>query len=112
MNLNDYLLREVEPEEFVELKRQEADLVKSGINSLNDHWKPKVQGIKITFRYNTQRKFVGIYVERNGQSQLVVERKGLSESEGAIVGSLYQTLEERLDRLRLPKEEWVESIPK
>jgi hypothetical protein len=27
-----------------------------------------------------------------------------------VVGILYQTLEQKLDRLRLPKENWVDSI--
>ncbi len=112
MNLNDYLLRQVKPEEFAELKRQEADLVSSVMDGFNDVWKPKVKGIKTTFKYNPQRNVVGIYVERNGQQQLVVERQGLSEPEEAVVGSLYQALEQRLDRLRLPKEEWAESVAK
>src|SRR3989344_2975125 len=112
MNLNDYLLRQVKPEEFAELKRQEADLVSSVMDGFNDVWKPKVKGIKTTFKYNSQRKVVGIYVERNEQPQLIVERQGLSEPEEAVVGSLYQALEQRLDRLRLPQEEWTESVAK
>lgn len=110
MNLNDYLIRGVKPEEFAELKRQETDLVGSVMEEFNDVWKPKVQGVKTTFRYNPPRKAIGIYVERDGQQQLVVERQGLSEPEEAVVGSLYQTLEKRLDRLRLPKESWVDSV--
>jgi len=105
-----YLLRGVKPEEFAELKRQEADLVSSVMEGFNDVWKPKVQGVKTTFRYNPQRNAIGIYVERDGQQQLVVERQRLSEPEEAVVGSLYQTLEQRLDRLRLPNEDWVDSV--
>jgi len=112
MNLNDYLLRQVKPEEFAELKKQEADLVSSVMDGFNDVWKPKVKGIKTTFKYNPQRSVIGIYVERNGQPQLVVERQNLSESEEAVVGSLYSALEQRLDRLRLPQEEWTESVAK
>lgn len=107
---NTYLLRGVKPEEFAELKRQEADLIGSVMEEFNDVWKPRVQGVKTTFRYNPQRNAIGIYLERNGQQQLVVERHGLNEPEEAVVGSLYQTLKQRLDRLLLPKENWVDSV--
>ncbi|MFA5020119.1 MAG: hypothetical protein WC533_03400 [Candidatus Pacearchaeota archaeon] len=112
MDIKDYLLRQVKPEEFVELKKQEANLFFSVMDGFNDVWKPRVRGIITTFKYNPKRNAVGIYVERNGQPQLVVERQGLSEPEEAVVGSLYLALEQRLDRLRLPKEEWVESVTK
>jgi len=109
MNIT-YLLRGVKPEEYQELKNLEGDIVGSVMEGFNNVWKPKVQGVKTTFRYNPQRNAIGIYVERNGQQQLVVERQGLSEPEEAVVGSLYQTLEQRLDRLRLLKEKWVDSV--
>lgn len=98
-----YLLKGVKPQEFVKLKRQETDLVGSVIEGFNDDWKQKVQGVKTTLRYNIQRNAIGIYVERDGQQKLVVERQGLNEPEEALVRSLYQTLEQRLDGLRLPQ---------
>ncbi len=112
MNLDNYLLRGVKPEEFAELKRQEVDLVNSVMEGFNETWKLRVQGIKATFKYNPLRNVIGIYVERQGQQQLVVEGRGLrlSVEEDVVVGSLYQRIEQKLDRLRLLKEEWVDSV--
>jgi hypothetical protein len=89
------------------LKRQEKDIVSSVIDSFNDEWKPKVQGINPTLKYNPSRGAIGIYLGE----QLVIDNEDLSEAERAVVQSLYSTLEKRLDRLRLPNEEWVDSIP-
>jgi len=110
MELDNYLLLEVKPEEFAELKRQEAGLIDSVMNGFNDRWNQKVKGVKTTFRYNLQRNAIGIYIERDGKKQLIVERQGLSESEEAVVRMLYETLEQKLNRLRLPKEDWVDSV--
>ncbi|MFH1506563.1 MAG: hypothetical protein ABIE94_06275 [archaeon] len=106
---DDYLLRNVSPAEFEALKREEADIVSAVIDGFNEVWRPRVQGITTTFRYNTSRDIVGIFLEREGQ-QLIVEGEGLSEAEKHVVGSLYTALENRLDRLRLPKERWVDSV--
>ena len=106
MSLDDYLVREVKREEYQELKKQKEKIINSVMNGFNDHWKPKVKGIKTTFKYNSSRSMIGIYVIREGQQQLVVERQGLNEAEDAVVGSLYRILEQELDRIRLPKEEW------
>ena len=112
MNIDygDYLLRKVKPKEFTELKKQEADLISSVMKGFNEEWKFKVKGIKATFRYNPDRYMVGIYIEKNGQKQLVQEGHELNESEEAVVGCLYNTLEKRLARLQLPNEKWVDSI--
>jgi len=108
--MKDYLLLGVKPEEFAELKKQEKDLVNLVTGEFNESWKSKVKGIKVTFKYNPSRNAIGIYVERDEKQQLVVERKDLSGTENAIVYSLYSTLEERLYKLRLPKEEWIDSV--
>lgn len=60
--------------------------------------------------YNPQRNTIGIFLETGGQQKLIVEREELSEEENAVAGSLYRTLEQKLDRLRLPKENWVNSV--
>jgi len=107
MNIQDYLLREVKPEEFRGLKRQEKDIVSSVIEGFNDEWKPKVQGINPAIKYNPSRSAIGIYLGE----QLVIDNEDLTETERVVVQSLYSTLEKRLDRLRLPNEQWVDSIP-
>jgi len=110
MNFQNYLLTGVRPSEFEELKSQEQDIVSGVMEGFNDVWKPKVQGIKTSFKYNPSRSTIGIYIERNGQPQLVVEGQGLNKAEDAVVGSLYLRLERQLDRIRLPKEKWVDSV--
>ncbi len=112
MNLSDYLLREVKPEEFQELENRQADIISDVMDEFNDHWKPKVKDVRVSFKYNPQRNLVGIYINRNGQEGLIVERRSLTDEEEAVVGSLYGALEKNLDRLRLPKEEWVSASAK
>lgn len=104
--MQDYLLRKVKPAEFTDLKRQEKDIVSAVIAGFNDEWKPKVQGINPKIRYNPSRNAIGIYLGE----QLIMDNEDLGEPERVVVQSLYSTLEKRLDRLRLPKEEWVDSI--
>lgn len=111
MDFEDYLLGGVAPEEFTALKNQESKLVASVMEGFNDSWKPRIQGIKIAFKYNPKRNIIGIYVERQGQQTLVIGDEGLNEAESAVVRTLYSTLEVKLARLRLPKEKWVDSIP-
>ena len=53
---------------------------------------------------------IGIYLDKEGQQQLIAEGTDLSDAEEAVVRSLYLNLEKRLDRLRLPKEEWIDSL--
>lgn len=110
MNISDYLLKNVTPQEFVELKGQEADLVASAIEHFNGAWRQRIQRIKVNFKYNPLRSVIGIYVKREEKQRLAVERNELSEEEDAVVASLYQTLEQRLDRMRLLRERWVDTI--
>jgi len=62
--------------------------------------------------YNPSRSAIGIFIEKGGKRQLVIERtkNGLSKEENAVVDSLNSRLEERLEKMRLPNEEWVNFI--
>jgi len=107
----EYMLPHVTREEFTTLKNREEDLVSSVMEGFNDSWKLKVKDIKATFRYNLQRDLVGIYIGEGKEQRLVVESRELNEAEKAVVISLYSTLEQRLDTLRISKERWVDVIP-
>ena len=107
MDMQDYLLRGVRPEEFRALKRKEKDIFSIVIEGFNDEWKPKVRGITPTIKYNLSRNAIGIYLG----DKLIIDDEDLDETERGFVQILYSALEKRLCRLRLPAEEWVDSIP-
>ncbi len=102
-----YLIHGVSPEEFNELKGQEAEIDAAVLSSLNDTWKPRVRGIKSTFKYNPNRRMIGIYIERSGQQQLVFDAGGLTEEEDAVVYGLHRELRQKIDRIQLPRETWL-----
>jgi hypothetical protein len=110
MSEHDYVLRGVEPLEYRQIKERESELVDLTFEGFNDHWKPRVQDIEVLLKYNPQRRAVGIFLDKDGQKQLVIGRQGLNEEENVFVGSLYGTLERELDTIRLPNEEWVEYL--
>ena len=110
MDLNNYLLRNVKPEEFEGLKSQEQEIIALLMADFNDTWKPKVADVKTAFKYNPKRALIGIYVERDGQQHLAADGQGLSEFENTVVRSLYGSLERRLDRIRLPNEQWADTV--
>ena len=101
-----YLLREVQPEEYRSLKKDEKRFVEETMKGFNDHWRPKTRNVQVGFKYNSDRDAVGIFLQRKGGEQLVLDPEGLTEAENAVVGSLYNKLQERLARLRIPKEKW------
>ncbi len=104
-----YLLRKVGLEEYKTLKEKEQDIINSVHLNFNDLWLPKVQKIKATFKYNPSREAIGIFIEREGNLQLIIERfnNGLSEEEKAVIYGLNRELERRLEKMRLPNEEWI-----
>ncbi len=106
----EYLLKGVQHAEYNALKAAETDIVSAVMNGFNDTWIPKVAGVKVTFRYNLERNSIGIFVGANGHQRLVLDNEGLDESEAVVVASLYQNLEQRLDRIKLPKESWVDFV--
>jgi hypothetical protein len=107
MTLSDNLLGNVQWEEYVLLQREREYLISLAFTGFNSFWKPKVEGIKPTFRYNLERHTIGIFLEKDGKEQLIIGKEGLSDAEDAVVNSLYMTLEQRLAKIRLPKETWI-----
>jgi hypothetical protein len=110
MGLEDYLLEKVSSDEFTELKNREEIIIRHMLRDIDYQWRAKVQDIKATFKYNTSRDIVSIFIEKDGQQQLVSGNHKLSNEEYAVANSLYSSLEKELFLIRLPKERWVDSV--
>jgi len=105
----DFLIENVHPKEFTEIKSQESKLVEKAKTSFNVTWQPKVKEINVTFKYNLNRNMIGIYLEKDGRYQLA-DSESLNEAEEALADSLYTELETELSKSRLPNERWVDEI--
>ena len=101
-----YIIKQILPEEYKALKREAPTIVRTAKEILNENDRPKIQDIIISFKYNPQRYTIGIFIKKGEQEQLVLDEQGLSEEENALTNSLRMTLEERLDRIRIPQENW------
>ena len=110
LDQDHYLLINVMPEEFKQLKEQESDLVSKVKDKYNGAHKSEVKDLDATIKYNPKINFVGIFIKRGENQHLVIEKKELSEAEDSFVFKLYECLESRLKRIRLPKEKWVDSV--
>jgi len=110
MDVRDYLIRNVKPNEFTDLKKQEADLVAIAKKATNEAWEQKVGRMKVYFRYNPSREMIGIYIGGNEKQRLAIGKRELTEEENVVVNHLYELLVNNLDTLRLPKEQWVDSL--
>ena len=44
---------------------------------------------------------------KGGEEQLVIDSQGLTREEDAVVRVMYEDLESRLTKLRLPREKWI-----
>ena len=104
----EYLLRGVQLKEYEALKGDRSRLIDETMQGFNDVWRPKTKNIRATFKYNPGREAVGIFLQNHRQEQLVLDSEGLTKAQDAVVGSLYGRLKERLDRLRIPHENWEE----
>jgi nuclear transport factor 2 (NTF2) superfamily protein len=102
-----YLIGNVGSAEYEALQSEREGIIARVVEGFNDYWKPKVQGIETTFKYQPDKCTVGIWVKRRGDEHLAMDDEGLSEEEKAVVGSMYLRLHERLRKLRLPNETWV-----
>lgn len=105
---NQYLIVGVNPEEYEELNLRRDEIMRAYSKRLNGGLKEKSGLVGITFKYNPERFMVGIWLKREGKDVLAMGSNELSKIEDGLVRSLYQTLEEVLERNRLLEEEWVE----
>jgi hypothetical protein len=103
----DYLIAGVFLPHYESLKKQEPEIISHVMNAFNDNWQEKNKGIRPTFKYNEKRLMIGIYLMKGGEEQLVIDSQGLTREEDAVVRVMYEDLESRLTKLRLPREKWI-----
>ena len=109
-----YLLRGVGEDEYRALKKDEEAIVKELMGEFNEHWRPQVKDIEVTFRYNTNRRSIGIWYQipdpknENAPSgwYLVLDPEDAPKNVDVVVGSLYRKLQQRLDKLKMFSEKW------
>jgi hypothetical protein len=106
----EYIMKNVTPTEFMTLKTEETAIVAYVRDGFNDVWKPKLQDIDVSFKYNKDKSFIGIFVNRGEKQQLALESRELSENENIVVSNLYKAMEERLSKIREMPGNWVDSV--
>ncbi|MFA5856877.1 MAG: hypothetical protein WC867_05940 [Candidatus Pacearchaeota archaeon] len=110
MNLDDYLLRDVQPDEYMELKANSKGILLDVVESFDDNIIPKIIGYEnsLTIRYNSKRSMVGIF---EGE-KLFIDHSDLKDKyEELVVQTFHKTLEKRLERIRMLNDDWFETMP-
>jgi len=105
-----YLLESVSRGEYEALRQNKLGIISGVLNSFNEEWKPKVQGVEIDFKYNHLRYVIGIFVKGDKKEQLILDSenlKNLNEGENVVVRSLHLVLQQRLDDVRIRGEAFV-----
>jgi len=103
----DYLIEGVEPKEYEALNKRKVKIIENLMGNFNDVWEKKVRNVKVSFTYNKKVGAIGITLNRDEKEHLVLERKGLSDGEDAVVVSLYSDLEKELKNIRIKEGFWA-----
>lgn len=102
-----YIINEVKKKEYTDLKKEESEIISEAKSSFSEVWKPRIENIELSFKYNSFRSSIGIFVKRDEEQHLAIDFQELNKEENAAVKALHSTLEQKLDRLRLAKESWI-----
>lgn len=90
----DYLIKHVSEEEYSILDQDRENILGEYAD-------------KINFKYNPDMSCVGLWLRREEREFLVLGSKEVSEEEETLVVQLHVYLEQRLEKIRLPKGKWI-----
>ena len=99
---HQYVLYDVKPDEYSLLKEKESKIIKEIKENFNDVWRPRVKDVNVSFKYNSSKNNVGIFID----DKLILNSDGLDDKVDAVVGNLYHNLSDKLDELRLISGTW------
>jgi hypothetical protein len=106
MIIEPYRIEQVGEKEYSILNQKKDSIIRSARNQINSFWRPKVDKINMHFSYDKSLCWIGIFVEKDGSSELVNNSTDFNEEERIFAYELRAELKQRLDLLRIENGNW------